>query len=158
LVREHYIDKCSHQAAALYLFLVTVSDIEGLSYYSEASIMKRLSMDNCALNQARLNLIHLGLIAYKKPLYQVLALDGSLTSTVKTAVLQDSFPAKTIEDSGVKESLNETAPQDILSLQDTDTRSPYKPAGEPLRKIDTSRIDGLKSIKEILKKITEEQA
>jgi hypothetical protein len=155
LVREHYIDKCSHQAAALYLFLVTVSDIEGLSYYSEAALMKRLSMDNRALNQARLNLIRLGLIAYKKPLYQVLALDGSLTLTVRTAVLQDSFPTKTIENSEVKESLNETALQDILPAQDTDTRSSYKPAEEPPHRTDTSRIEGLKSIKEILKKITE---
>jgi hypothetical protein len=123
LVREHYIDKCSHQAAALYLFLVTVADVEGLSYYSGASLMERLSMDSRTLSQARRNLVLLGLIAYKKPLYQVLSLDDSLTPSVKTI----------------------------------DTSSAYKPAEKPLRKTDTSRIDGLKSIKEILKKITEDK-
>jgi len=77
LVRDHYLDRCSHQAAALYLFLATVADCQGLSYYSDSSIRKRLSMDESALDQARRNLIRTELIAYKKPLYQVLALsDG----------------------------------------------------------------------------------
>ena len=80
LVRDGYIDRCSHQAAALYLFLVTVADIQGLSYYSDASLMKRLSMDNSTLQQARRNLVQAGLIAYKKPLYQVLALDNNPVS------------------------------------------------------------------------------
>jgi hypothetical protein len=31
-VRERYIERCDHPAAALYLFLVTVADVEGLSY------------------------------------------------------------------------------------------------------------------------------
>lgn len=75
LVRDRYIDQCSHPAAALYLFLVTVSDARGLSYYSDPTVIQRLSMDEDALRQARLNLTQVGLIAYKKPLYQVLALD-----------------------------------------------------------------------------------
>ena len=115
LVREHYIDKCSHQAAALYLFLVTVADVQGLSYYSEASLTERLSMDSHVLNQARRNLIRVGLIAYKKPIYQVLPLDCGFTA--KTA---DAVSAK-----------------------------------KPL--CSTSVSDGLTSIKEIFKKITEEQ-
>jgi len=32
LVRERYIDQLSHAACALYLFLVTVADAQGLSY------------------------------------------------------------------------------------------------------------------------------
>ena len=35
LVREHYIDQLSPEACALYLFLVTVADAQGLSFYSE---------------------------------------------------------------------------------------------------------------------------
>lgn len=75
LVRDRYLDKCSHEAAALYLFLVTVADIQGLSYYSEAVLMERLSMNGQTLSLARRNLIKIGLIAYKKPFYQVLPLD-----------------------------------------------------------------------------------
>lgn len=75
LVRNRHIEYCSHIAAALYLFLVTVGDARGLSYYADASIMKRLSMDQGTLNNARDNLIRIGLIAWQKPLYQVLSLD-----------------------------------------------------------------------------------
>ena len=75
LVRNRYIERCTHEAAALYLFLVTVADAEGLSYYSDPSVKKRLSMDETALREARENLIRLELIAYEKPLYQVLPLD-----------------------------------------------------------------------------------
>lgn len=32
LVRDRHIDRCSHRAAALYLFLVTVADAQGLSH------------------------------------------------------------------------------------------------------------------------------
>ncbi len=76
LVRDYHIDRCSHQAAALYLFLVTVADAQGLSYYADRSITKRLAMDENALTQVRQELIRIGLIAYKKPLYQVLALEA----------------------------------------------------------------------------------
>ncbi len=75
LVRDRYIDYCSHSASALYLFLVTVGDVKGLSYYADATIIKRLSMDQATLGDARSNLIRIGLIAWQKPLYQVLALD-----------------------------------------------------------------------------------
>ncbi len=76
LVREQHIDRCSHAAAALYLFLVTVGDAKGMSYYADPSIRQHLSMDQKTLQQARVNLVHAGLIAFKKPLYQVLSLDG----------------------------------------------------------------------------------
>ena len=80
LVREGRIDNCSHSAAALYLFLVTVGDAKGISYYADASIMRRLSMDPSTLQQARENLVHASLIAWKKPLYQVLSLDEEKTA------------------------------------------------------------------------------
>jgi hypothetical protein len=75
LVRDRYIDQCSHPSAALYLFLVTVADAQGLSYYSDRSLMLRLNMEDHDLAKARLNLVRIGLIAYQKPIYQVLPLD-----------------------------------------------------------------------------------
>src|SRR5262245_63966578 len=69
LVRERYIDQLSHEACALYLFLVTVAHAQGLSFYSERSLCRRLSMDHLALHRARQALIQLGLVAYDKPLY-----------------------------------------------------------------------------------------
>ena len=44
LVRDRHIERCDAPACALYLFLVTVADAQGLSYYADASIAKRLSM------------------------------------------------------------------------------------------------------------------
>jgi hypothetical protein len=75
LVRDRYIERCDAYALALYLFLVTVADEQGLSYYSDAALSERLSMDGATLNKARQALTRAQLIAYEKPLYQVLALD-----------------------------------------------------------------------------------
>ena len=76
LVRDRHIENCSHAAATLYLFLVTVGDAKGLSYYGDKSIIKHLCMDQNALDDARTNLLRIGLIAWQKPLNQVLSLDS----------------------------------------------------------------------------------
>jgi hypothetical protein len=75
LVRERYIDCLSNSAAALYLFLVTVGDAQGMSYYGDASLQKRLGINEDMLGKARQALVEQRLIAFRKPLYQVLALD-----------------------------------------------------------------------------------
>src|SRR5882672_10013537 len=75
LVQENYFLRCDHSAWALYLFLTSVADAEGLSYYSDASLMRRLKLDPLALSASRQQLTQAGLIAYEKPLYQVLSLE-----------------------------------------------------------------------------------
>lgn len=75
LVRDRHIEACSHPAAALYLFLVTVGDGMGLSFYGDEAIMERLSMNRSTLEAARQNLVNVDLIAWRRPLYQVLSLD-----------------------------------------------------------------------------------
>ncbi len=75
LVQENYFIRCDHPAWALYLFLTSVADAQGLSYYSDASLMRRLKMDLVVLSASRQQLIQAGLIAYEKPLYQVLSLE-----------------------------------------------------------------------------------
>jgi hypothetical protein len=79
LVRERYLDAINRDGAALYLFLVTVCDSRGLSYYGDRSIESRLNMSHEELAGARNTLIEQRLIAWKKPLYQVLALDQRRT-------------------------------------------------------------------------------
>ena len=74
LVRERYFERCSCDALALYLFLLTVADARGLSYYSQPCLMKSLKMGTLRFSQARTELIENRLIAYLHPLYQVLAL------------------------------------------------------------------------------------
>lgn len=75
LVRDRHIERLSHRAAALYLFLVTVADARGLSYYSDRSICRRLGMQVGTLDNVRQELVRLGLLAYQSPLYQVLGLE-----------------------------------------------------------------------------------
>lgn len=79
LVREHYIERCGVEALALYLLLVTVGDAEGMSYYSDSTVAKLLSLSTLVLKVVRNELVEAGLIAYKKPLYQVLSLDRQIS-------------------------------------------------------------------------------
>jgi len=83
LVRDRHISRCSADALALYLFLVTVADGQGLSYYADATICRLLplrqtpdepALDEQTLARARRELIDNRLIAWQRPLYQVLAL------------------------------------------------------------------------------------
>jgi len=67
LVRDRYIEGLSHQASALYLFLVTVADCQGLSYYSDPGLGVRLGMNETTLADARNCLQRAGLIAYRRP-------------------------------------------------------------------------------------------
>jgi hypothetical protein len=74
LVRHEYLARAGHSAWTLYLFLVTVADAQGLSFYSDAAIGRHLAMDPVSLSAARQQLIQADLIAHRKPLYQVLSL------------------------------------------------------------------------------------
>lgn len=85
LVQRHLIDRCDARAAALYLFLVTVADAQGLSYYGNATLMQRLHLCAEELAAARGQLIGLELIAYQAPLYQVLAISGASATRRATA-------------------------------------------------------------------------
>ena len=85
LVQERYIDQLSPEACALYLFLVTVADAQGLSFYSDRSLCERLSMTPVGLGQARQALVACALVAYQRPLYQVLALDAASSAATPSA-------------------------------------------------------------------------
>ncbi len=74
LVRDGHVQGRSARALSLYLFLVTVADAEGLSWYSEAALCRHLSWNGADLQNARAELQQAGLIAYRDPIYQVLDL------------------------------------------------------------------------------------
>lgn len=64
----------SNESLALYLFLVTVCDGEGLSFYSDAVIGRYLEQEADRLDRSRQELCKAGLVAFSRPLYQVLSL------------------------------------------------------------------------------------
>jgi len=63
---------------ALYLVLVVVGDHQGVSYYSDRSLARLLGLDQEIFVASRQRLIDEGLIAYQRPLYQVLSLDREI--------------------------------------------------------------------------------
>ena len=84
LVRENFLRHADPAAWALYLVLVTVADAQGLSYYSEATLSRLLKLDPLQLAQCRQQLVGADLLAYQKPLYQVLALPTTPTLSPPT--------------------------------------------------------------------------
>jgi hypothetical protein len=76
LLRDGHIARCGGpRALALYLLLITASDAQGLSYYSDKTTARLLSLAENELREARRALLDAGLIAYEAPLYQVLSLE-----------------------------------------------------------------------------------
>ncbi len=97
LIRDGYVLRCQTEELALYLFLVTVGDAQGLSFYSDSSLCKQLTIPLTTLRQARQALTNIGLIAYEKPLYQVLGLDRKSLSW--EAITSAREKSKNLDDS-----------------------------------------------------------
>jgi hypothetical protein len=74
LVRERALDPRSPEACALYRLLGTGADAQGWSFSSAPSLCQRWSLTPEEWRQARGRLVHLGLVAYERPLSQGLAL------------------------------------------------------------------------------------
>ena len=96
LVRDGHIARCGPQALALYLLLVTVADAQGLSYYSDKTAARLLSLNEAQLREARYSLLAAGLIAYESPLYQVLSLEPTSTSEPPVARSGQTLPISAI--------------------------------------------------------------
>jgi hypothetical protein len=79
----------SASALALYLFLVTVADADGLSWYSDEALCRQLSCDAAQLHRDRTELEHASLIAYRRPLYQVLDLSPAPLPACATRTARD---------------------------------------------------------------------
>jgi hypothetical protein len=75
LLTQGYLSRSSPEALALYCLLICAADSQGLSFYSDERLRLILCFDAAELNQARRELIDSELIAYQKPLYQVLTLE-----------------------------------------------------------------------------------
>ena len=69
-----FLQELSTIEILLYLFLVAVSDRNGISFYHDDRICSILKVPLTSLGEAREGLILRSLIAYESPLYQVLSL------------------------------------------------------------------------------------
>ena len=86
LVFDGHLERCDANAAALYLLLVTVADVHGLSYWGDARVAQLLHLPAERLARSRADLMRAGLIAYERPLYQVLALDATPPLSTPTSM------------------------------------------------------------------------
>jgi hypothetical protein len=74
---REYGARVSGDAVLLYFFLAAVSDKDGLSFYSDASLAARLRIREQSVSSARDELLTHDLIAFQPPLTQVLSLPRS---------------------------------------------------------------------------------
>ncbi|MCK5081536.1 MAG: hypothetical protein KAR31_01395 [Candidatus Omnitrophica bacterium] len=86
LLHRGYLGCLTHQALALYLFLVVVGDWEGKSFYSASSIGKILRMDFFEICKAKEELCTTRLIDYKKPYWWVMTLTSGKRSICPDAM------------------------------------------------------------------------
>jgi hypothetical protein len=75
-----FLEDLSTYEILLYFFLVAVSDRDGISFYYDDRICRILKIDLASLAEARKGLIQRSLLAYKYPVYQVLALPSKPVS------------------------------------------------------------------------------
>jgi hypothetical protein len=85
LIKHRYFQKTSPEALKLYLFLLTVGNVDGLSYYGIHSLSENLTMSEAEIRKFRKELTETELLAYRKPFYQVLDL------SIPTETEQRSF-------------------------------------------------------------------
>jgi len=81
LVRDGYLTRLNCESNALYLFLLTVADRDGLSWYSDRRICELTPLGEVAC--CRRILIDADLIAFEGGVYQVLSLPAKQFVKVK---------------------------------------------------------------------------
>jgi hypothetical protein len=74
LVYDKHIRYMKPEQIALYTFLECVSDVQGLSFYSDERICKELDFSLNGLWDVRDALLARGFLLYRRPVYQLLQL------------------------------------------------------------------------------------
>jgi hypothetical protein len=73
-VRDGWLERLSREEVLLYFFLVAVADKDGLSYWGDVRVAGMLKLPREEIERAREGLVRQGILAYERPLYQVLDL------------------------------------------------------------------------------------
>ena len=79
-VADGWPERLSREEVLLYFFLVAVADKDGLSYWGDPRLAGSLKLPAAEIARARDGLVHHGLVAYERPLYQVLDLTPQRTA------------------------------------------------------------------------------
>ncbi len=101
LVRDGHFMNCDNGALALYLFLITVGNNDGVSWYSDKSLCSQLCCGEETIRHYRRHLVDSGLIAWRRPVYQVLDLSpASYDTTTFSQLLRESVHRNSKSDEG----------------------------------------------------------
>jgi hypothetical protein len=94
-IRHGFADRLNGPELLLYFFLCSVSDHQGLSFYSNRRTCRTLKFSEATLEKVRFGLIRSDLIRYETPLYQVLSLPESpSTDPLQHLTVKSSQSAK----------------------------------------------------------------
>ena len=108
LITGGFLNDLSSVAILFYFFLTAVSDRHGVSYYYDDRICRLLKIDLSTLSEAREELIQHSLIAYRYPMYQVLALPDK---PITPPTVEESAESKRKSDLSYLKKLRETIGQ-----------------------------------------------
>ena len=75
-LRDGHIRLRTRNGLALYLLLVLAADRQGVSFYGDRLIRHILGFGEAEFEEAREELVHVRLVAWSRPVYQVLELPG----------------------------------------------------------------------------------
>jgi hypothetical protein len=106
LVQDGHFRHCGSGSLSLYLFLITVGDSDGISWYSDHTLSGHLNCDELELSNYRRELQAAGLAVYRRPYYQVLDINPvSYDTETFSALLRKSVRAE-------KENMDNTVSRD----------------------------------------------
>ena len=76
-LRDGHIRLRTHRELSLYLLLVLAADSRGVSFYGDRLARRILGLGQGEFEQAREGLVSAGLVAWGRPLYQVLEIPAA---------------------------------------------------------------------------------
>ena len=90
------MDDMPSEEILLYFFLIAVSDRHGVSFYYDDRICRVLKINPDSLGKARERLMFRSLIAYRYPVYQVLAVPPSPVAAPTEEQLEEQRKQKAL--------------------------------------------------------------
>ena len=123
-----YLHRLSHEAMALYLFLVVVGDRDGRSFYGEATLGEILRLGPAALAAARAALLREGLIKFRKPYWSVRSLSRPL-APARSGTQRPSPNGATQREAPTPPAVEEPVDRETARRRLRDIRDAFGPRG-----------------------------
>ena len=104
MVREGYLKQLDCESSVLYLFLLTVADRDGLSWYSDRRICELTPLPE--VTSCRDVLIAADLIAFKGGVYQILSLPAKPLVKIDQVLQEQTVKSKSVQELETVQQIN----------------------------------------------------